>query len=124
LKRLGHEVFLIGDDVSPIADLKLPEFNYKQNQGIIDVQSMAFGDSDSKPLEKAIEILSQDVEAKIEQFWRQKHFSLIFVHNIFSLPVCLPATVAMYKFLRKHPSVNAIGVHHDFFWDPSEKQNT
>ena len=120
LKQLGHEVSLIADNNSPGADLAIPFFDYKNNLRIKEIQKAAFGTNqrESSDLKKKVTVIVRDIEAEIEEFWRYRQFTLLFVHNIFSLPVCLPATIAVYNFLLKHPQIKTVGIHHDFYWDP------
>jgi mannosylglucosylglycerate synthase len=118
LRQFGHEVTLIADTASVGADLNISYLDYKQNLKIRRIQDAAFGTGNKLDLKKEINEVADKIEKQIEDFFAYRHFSLIFIHNIFSLAVCLPATVAFYNFLKKHPEVRAIAVHHDFYWDP------
>jgi len=120
LRQLGHEVFFIADNNSLGADLGIPFLNYKRNITIKNIQEIAFSKKETRSVNNAtIGRIAYDIESRLNRFWGQTNFSLIFVHNIFSLPVCLPATIAFHNFLKKHPQIKAIGVNHDFYWDPS-----
>ena len=131
LHGLGHNVFYIADNNSPLAQLKIDYLNYKANPQIKKLQKLAFHTtSDNSHYIKTklsdfneMYTIAENIEEKIEDFWQRYPFSLIFIHNLFSLPVCLPATIAFYNFLVKHSHIDAIGVHHDFYWDPLRKDN-
>jgi mannosylglucosylglycerate synthase len=118
LERFGHKVNYIADLDSPIADLRIPYLAYKKNLKIIEIQSAAFGGKINKRIISLINKISLEIENDIDEYWKSTNFSLIFIHNFFSLPVCLPGTIAFYNFLKKHPQVKAVGVHHDFWSDP------
>jgi mannosylglucosylglycerate synthase len=124
LQRLGHEVSTIASTKSLIGDLKIPYFEYKENEAITRIQNAAFGVGAGAyefKLREDIDTIAAEIEYEITEFWDRRQFSLLFVHNMFSLPVCLPATVAFYNFLKNHPKITAVGVHHDFYWDPPRK---
>ena len=122
LKRLGQEVYLIASSGSPLGGLKIPFLDYKQHPKIKKIQKSAFRAELSEEqlalTKKKIEKIATEIEKSLNDFWEDKQFTLIFIHNIFSLPVCLPATIAFYNFLKNHPQITAIAVHHDFYWDP------
>lgn len=119
LRELGHQVYLVGDNHSPNADLKLDLFNYKTRPEVIKVQEEAFGENGGKANTKvAIEKMANAIELALDDFWQKKQFTFLFVHNLFSLPVCLPATIAVYEFIKNHPKIKAVGVNLDFYWDP------
>ncbi|NTU47230.1 glycosyltransferase family 4 protein [Candidatus Roizmanbacteria bacterium] len=119
LTEMGHTVTTIADQSSLGADLSIRYFDYKRQADILDAQNNAFGGSEEIGASyELIEAIAQSIEIKLEQFWTKKKFELLFVHNIFSLPVCIPATIAFYSFLKRHTDVAAVAVHHDFYWDP------
>ncbi|OGK11949.1 hypothetical protein A2954_04780 [Candidatus Roizmanbacteria bacterium RIFCSPLOWO2_01_FULL_37_12] len=105
LKALGHDLVYIAGSKSTIADLRIPYFEYKELKNINSLQTLTS--------------LAGEIEKLITGYWNKEKFSHIFIHNIFSLPVCLPATLAFFNFLKSHPQVKGIGIHHDFWWDPS-----
>lgn len=118
LRQFGHETSLIADTASPSADLNISYFDYKQNVKIKAIQEAVFGGIVDTNVKNDIETIALEIENQIEEFFHYQPFSLIFIHNIFSLAYCLPATIAFYNFLKKHPQIKAIAVHHDFYWDP------
>lgn len=118
LGQFGHKVYFISDPNSPNSDLRIPYFDYKKNIIIDKIQTEAFGGEVTEDIKELIAKTSNEIEEQLNSFWSNNKFSLIFIHNIFSLPVCLPATIAFYNFLQKHPQIKAVAVHHDFYWDP------
>lgn len=118
LKKLGHSVCYIADNESPIADLLIPYFDYKNHPEIVSLQKSAFGMNDSVFAKEEYHRIAQKILETIEEFWQKERFEFVFVHNLFSLPVCLPGTAAVYSFLKNHPDVGANTIHHDFYWDP------
>ncbi len=122
LERFGHKVYFIADTNSPNTDLAIPYFVYKENLKIIKIQEAAFSGKFDTEAQQLLHEVSSEIEKQIEEYWKTTKFTLIFIHNLFSLPVCLPATLAFYNFLKNHPEIKAVGVHHDFWWDPPRLQ--
>lgn len=104
LRKLGHEIVFIAGSNSPTVDLRIPHFDYKDNPEI------------NAP--DKLKVNTEEIGKSLEQYWEKEKFTHIFIHNLFSLPVCIPASVAFYDFLKNHPSVKGVAVHHDFWWDP------
>ncbi len=119
LKKLGHQVVYISGTHSPVGDLKLAEFEYKTDARITKIQRDFFSGNDKTFA--SIKNVSFAIEKQLEDFYLTERFDFIFIHNFFSLPVCIPATVALSNFLKKHTAVRANAVHHDFYWDPPRK---
>ncbi|PJA14949.1 hypothetical protein CO112_02065 [Candidatus Dojkabacteria bacterium CG_4_9_14_3_um_filter_150_Dojkabacteria_WS6_41_13] len=118
LEQFGHKVFFISDQNSPCSDLHIPYLDYKYNLKIIQIQAEVFSGHVSDTTKEHVAKIAKEVELQLNALWEKNKFSLLFVHNFFSLPVCLPATIAFYDFLKSHPQIRAIAVHHDFYWDP------
>ncbi|OGK24915.1 hypothetical protein A3F58_04150 [Candidatus Roizmanbacteria bacterium RIFCSPHIGHO2_12_FULL_37_9b] len=118
LNDLGHDIVFIAGTSSPIADLRIPYFEYKTLNEIVSLQDQIFQNG-IFPVGSLVEQIADEIGKKLDDFWQKEKFSHIFIHNIFSLPVCLPATLAFYNFLKNHPDLVGVAVHHDFWWDPA-----
>lgn len=118
LENLGHKVYVVADLKSPIADLQIPYLSYKENLKVQQIQTEAFSGGFNDESMRLLEKIAFEVEKELDEFWNNHYFSLIFVHNIFALPVDLPVTIAFYNFLKRHPQIKCISVNHDFWWDP------
>src|SRR5947209_3228387 len=104
MKELGNSVVTIAD---ANADLVIPYFKYKANPEIVAITQGAFSDSQKvDDLQSSIEEIASEIETSLTDFYEKEKFESLWIHNIFSLPVCLPATLAFYRFLQKHPQVH------------------
>lgn len=119
LEQMGHEVVLIGGTHAGHLDLYIPEFEYKQDETVAVIQKMAFEPERGDELQQLVEPVAKRIEASLEEFLKKEKFEMIFIHNVFCLAVCLPGTLAFYTFLKNHPEIKAITIHHDFYWEPA-----
>ncbi len=119
LEEMGHSVVLISGTHSGHIDLHIPEFEYKKNEVVADIQKLAFQPEKNDELQQKVTTISERIEASLEEFLAKEQFEVIFIHNVFCLAVCLPGTLAFYNFLKNHPEIKAITIHHDFYWEPA-----
>ena len=119
LEEMGHKVVLIAGTHSGPLDLYIPEFEYKLDENVAVMQKLAFDPERAEELQQMVEESAQKIEASLEEFLKKEKFEMIFIHNVFCLAVCLPGTLAFYTFLKNHPEIKAITIHHDFYWEPA-----
>jgi hypothetical protein len=118
LRGMGHDVVTIAGSHSGLVDLHIRHFEYKHHPKVMEVTKLAFQPGKEKELELLVEGIAEAIERDLEEFWEKERFEALLIHNLFCLPVCLPGTLAFYRFLKKHPFVNGNTTHHDFWWEP------
>lgn len=72
--------------------------------------------NDEEALKTHIFTARDRIFAELEQIFAKEQFDLVFVHNVFSLAIHIPATMALLDIL-KHHRVPCISVNHDFYWE-------
>lgn len=117
LTQLGHQVSTIAGSHSGMVDLHIRYFEYKHHPKIIEVNDLAFKEDKEAELQTLVEEIAAKVEHDLEEFWAKDQFEVLFMHNLFCLPTCLPGSLAFYRFLKNHPSIQGITIHHDFYWE-------
>jgi hypothetical protein len=123
LQELGNTVYTIAGTGTNDINLIIPHLDYKNHPDIKKISQYAFFSTEQNgAIEDLLQEITHSVYQQLESFWQKTHFSCIFIHNLFSLPVCLPATLAFTEFLQKHPKIKGIAVHHDFYWEPSRRK--
>lgn len=117
LESMGHTVSLISGTHSGHIDLHIPYFEYKKDPVVAEIHRLAFLPNKATELQKLLDETAQKIEDALEIFWKKEPFDVLFIHNIFCLAVCLPGSLAFFNFLKKHPEVKGITIHHDFYWE-------
>lgn len=117
LEEMGHRVVTIAGTHSGPLDLYIPSFEYKQNATIAEINRLSFIATAEAELKSLVEEEAAAIEEQLEQFWLKEQFEVLFLHNLFCLAVCLPGSLAFYRFLKKHPQVKCLTTHHDFYWE-------
>lgn len=126
LRKLGHEVYLCaGRSGSPQDVFIIPELDF-DHPGVRFIRSHAFdrcGDfgnektvTDEKGLAQAIERLKGVIQEGFHRFLEEKRIDLLAVHNLCSLPLNLPATLALLDVVRDR-RIPVLAHHHDFYWE-------
>ncbi|MFH1610053.1 MAG: hypothetical protein ABID40_05450, partial [Candidatus Bipolaricaulota bacterium] len=67
-------------------------------------------------LRDGIEDVAARVEAGIERFLRQMGIDLLIVHNLWALPMNLPATIGSWRAVQRL-NLPALAHSHDFYWE-------
>ena len=124
LEELGHDVRLISGTRSNGSDYCIPELEYDQ-EPMVTIKRNAFFALEDYPSVHELMREVRQVVAKIEHQFQAIHdteqFDCLFLHNIFSHVLHLPAAEAFHHLLRRQ-QLPAFGVHHDFYWDGTNAQ--
>ncbi|MCX7996681.1 MAG: glycosyltransferase [Patescibacteria group bacterium] len=122
VESLGHKVLLIaGSHAGPI-DLHIPAFEYKSDPDVAEVDRLAFIPDAGTQLRAKVAEMAGTMRTNLEAFYAKHRFGVLFLHNLFCLPVCLPGSLVFKEFLEAHPEVKCIATHHDFYWEPPREQ--
>ncbi len=124
LDELGHEVKTIAGKRQVGADYIIPELEYDDPELVKIKENAFFEMKDYKYVDELlfeIDKVAARIKRQLDEIQAREKFDVIFVHNIFSHIVNLPASRAWYEFTRQGTS-QIIGVHHDFYWDGRNAQ--
>ncbi len=119
LEEMGHSIVLIAGTHAGDLDLYIPEFEYKKDPVVAEIQKLAFQPEKDAEFKEKVTAAASRIEAQLEEFYKKEQFQVIFIHNVFCLATCIPGTLAFYNFLKNHPELRAITIHHDFYWEPA-----
>lgn len=135
---VGLEYHAAAHDVLPTSgDLQISGLNY-QTAELAQQRQLIFNGKASieriSPEEDVVKLLQaeltenkQPIFDQVKQYILENKISCVIIRNIFSLPLNLPATLALYDLILD-PELEAAGVkftliHHDFYWEPSRSSN-
>lgn len=135
LKEEISSHFASFDAVKEMGDLKIEELDYQTSEMGLVRQIIFQGAVPPEQLINGYETLLQaefeknklPISEKIKQYILDNKITHVIVRNIFSLPLNLPVTLALYD-LTIDTDLEAAGVkfvliHHDFYWEPSRSTN-
>lgn len=123
LKSMGYDVKLISGPLQKGADFVIDELEFERPD-ILNIKENSFryfGMNTLSPvqLERKIFSISKEIENKFINFYKKEKFDIIFVHNIFSLGLHLPAASAFTR-IASQLITHIIATHHDYYWERKE----
>lgn len=127
LKLLGYDVKECSADAKK-SGLKLPELSYhsketeKLNIRIFNPDNKYSEDEEQK-LMTVIKERAQLIRNSIEKYIDLENIHILHVRNLFSLPLNIPATLALYELAKDRSDLTFILQHHDFWFDGERKKN-
>jgi len=121
LEEMGHKVYLLSGETSSLDATIIPEL-YLANPEIRKIYYNAFHSISDFPSEEKFtqEIckIADHIEEKISSFIKKYSIDILDIENIWSLPLNVPAAIALFRVI-KSTGIKAISHHHDFFWERS-----
>lgn len=127
LQSLGHQVRLISGPVQSGADFVIEELEFERDdvKAIRHNSFVAFerNDLSIKQLQDGIESLAEKIETAFLRYHQKERFDALLIHNVFSLALHLPASLAFARVIEKI-AIPIIVTHHDFFWERDLYQKT
>lgn len=121
-KSLNCNVFLIAGRIckkSGIKSLEIPIANHL-NSAIVKLNDEAYSkklsDKQRKRIIKRVYHYSDLIKPKIKNFIIKNKINLLSVENIFSLPVNISLTIAVFDIINEL-NIPCIARHHDLYWD-------
>ena len=118
----GHSVIYIAGTLGSTSGVKIPEMalDYPLNLKLRRSSYAGLdGFSSSKELEEAIEQLAKKIEKQLLSAIKENKIDLLVPNNVFSLPLNIPTTLAIYRVL-KETGISCIAHHHDFIWERTD----
>ena len=119
LEKIGHKVYLLAGKASNIDATIIPEIQLDHPE-IKRVYQNAFylleDFSSEEEFSKEIFRITEGIEEKIYSFIKKYSIDIVDIENIWSLPLNIPAALALYRVI-KSAGIKTISHHHDFFWE-------
>ena len=121
LEKIGHTVYLLAGEASNIDATIIPKLRFDYPE-INKIYNNSFHFLSNFPSEEALyqEIykIVYQIEEKIYSFIRKFSIDLLDIENVWSLPLNIPAAIALFRVI-KSTGIKTISHHHDFFWERS-----
>jgi len=121
LEKIGHTVYLLAGEAPNLDATIIPKLRFDHPE-INKIYNNSFHFLSDFPSEEALcqEIykIANQIEEKIYSFIRKFSIELLDVENIWSLPLNIPAAIALYRVI-KSAGIKTVSHHHDFFWERS-----
>ena len=121
LEKIGHAVYLLAGEAPNIDATIIPKLRLDHPE-IKKIYYNAFRSlsdfSSEEALCQEIYKIAVQIEEKIYSFIRKFSIDLLDVENVWSLPLNIPAAIALFRVI-KSTGIEAISHHHDFFWERS-----
>lgn len=119
LEKIGHKVYLLAGEASNIDATIIPEIQLDHPE-IKRVCQNAFyllkDFSSEEEFSKEIFRITECIEEKIYSFIKKYSIDILDIENVWSLPLNIPAAIALYRVI-KSAGIKTISHHHDFFWE-------
>jgi len=115
----GHSVIYIAGTLGSASGVEIPEMalDYPLN---LKLRKSAYvsltGFKSGSDLEIAIEDLAKTIQQQLLLALQENNIDLLIPNNVFSLPLNIPTTLAIYRIL-KETQIPCIAHHHDFIWE-------
>ena len=119
LQKAGHEVFYAAGSVGSTDGYYIPEIglNYQPSLKILKNAFEVFSDYESESdFKEEIQKHVDEAIIKLQNFIDKYEINYIIPNNMFSLPLNLPATIALYRVI-KHNNLYGVSHNHDFYWE-------
>ena len=121
LEKIGHTVYLLAGEAPNLDATIIPKLRFDHPE-INKIYNNSFHFLSDFPSEEVLcqEIykIANQIEEKIYSFIRKFSIELLDVENIWSLPLNIPAAIALYRVI-KSAGIKTVSHHHDFFWERS-----
>lgn len=118
LRNMGHKVYLLSGPIQHGADFVIPELEYDQDP-IAALRKNSVEEctdyTSAEELRSTLFSIADKIEHQLNEIFKGISFDAVYVHNMLSMAVNLPASIALVRRLRKY-GIPCIGVHHDFYW--------
>lgn len=122
LEQLGHQIFLCAGRCRNGEAFVIPELALDHPE-VVQIRKNAFQRLADYPSEDAlyehIEDVAARIEAGVKRFVSSHNLDLLIVHNIWSLPINIPATLGVWRAIQNF-HLPAIAHHHDFYWEKDD----
>ena len=121
LEKIGHTVYLLAGEAPNLDATIIPKlrFDHPEINKIYNNSFHFLSDFSSEgALCQEINKIAVQIEEKIYSFIRKFSIDLLDVENVWSLPLNIPAAIALFRVI-KSTGIEAISHHHDFFWERS-----
>ncbi len=119
LQKAGHEVFYAAETVGSTDGYQIPEIglNYQPSLKIRKNAFDKFSDYESElDFKEEIQKCVDKTMIKLQKFIDTYEINYIIPNNMFSLPLNLPATIALYRVI-KNNNLHGVSHNHDFYWE-------
>lgn len=118
LRKMGHKVYLLSGPIQYGADFIIPEFEYDQDP-IAQLRKNSVEEctdyTSAGELKNSLFSNADKIEQELNEIFSRISFDAVYIHNMLSMAVNLPASIALVRSLQKY-GIPCIGVHHDFYW--------
>ncbi|MEA3306679.1 MAG: hypothetical protein U9Q34_02740, partial [Elusimicrobiota bacterium] len=74
-----------------------------------------------KRLQNNFEKLTAKCEKALRSFLKTEKPDILVINNVFSLPINIPFSAALYTLKEEMKNISFCGFHHDFFWERTYK---
>jgi glycosyltransferase involved in cell wall biosynthesis len=119
LEQMGCEVRLLSGPLQNGADFVIPELEYDRDPIAALRKNTVEERNDfasEKELEHTIHAHAESIGRQLEEIFAGRSFDAVYVHNMLSMAVNLPASIALVRCLRSR-AIPCVCVHHDFYWE-------
>jgi len=120
LEQMGYEVKLISGGVQNGADHIIEELEFERPE-IVEIRERSFAyfkreHVSEVEIMQTIFFIAQAIEKKFLKYHAKEQFDAMLIHNVFSLALHLPASLAFTNIINKL-KIPVVATHHDFYWE-------
>lgn len=118
-ERFGHTVIYLAGSLGRSEGFTIPDFSL-DFEPALEIRKKAFSSTLNKSQEKALEVeirtLVDNIKPKIFKFIEKYNIQCFIPNNMFSLPLNIPASLALLEILQE-TGIPTISHNHDFSWE-------
>lgn len=119
LEKIGHTIYLLAGQSSNPEVTVIPQLGCDSHE-INRIYRNSFQLLNDFPSEEAlcqeIHKIASEIEEKIYSFLKEFSIELLDIENIWSLPLNIPAAIALYRIIDS-AGIKVVSHNHDFFWE-------
>ena len=121
-ENFNHSVVYLTGDLGKSDGYRIPELSIEYVEAR-EINSLSFGNTLKKTnelaLEQKIRFIVEIIKSKLYSLLNFFTVDMMIVNNIFSLPLNIPAAIALAEVI-KEKKLKTINHNHDFFWERDE----
>ncbi|MFX1282935.1 MAG: glycosyltransferase family 4 protein [Promethearchaeota archaeon] len=124
LENAGHDVYYVAGTLGSSDGYKIPELglDYEPSLKIFKNAFIELSDYETAyDFKKEIQLIVEKTKLKLQKFIDRHKIEFIIPNNIFSLPLNISATIALYQVIDSN-RLHGVSHNHDFYWE-SRKYN-
>ncbi|MBD3203641.1 hypothetical protein GF327_05060, partial [Candidatus Woesearchaeota archaeon] len=125
LEKMGHKVYLLSGPRQVGADFVIDELEVDEPRiaKLRENTITKFEDyEDEEEMKKELYAIHDSIKKQLRKIFEENNFDVIYIHNMLSLAIHIPATMALVQLI-KELEIPCVAINHDFYWEGDIRTN-